>query len=102
MRTAAAIARLELAAVNTRSIANIWRTMPRVMLPSAIAITPAMQAIDSAPATSVARYSASQVRGSIVAAGSASARTITNATQTANASCARLKASLIGGSLRNA
>ena len=96
------IARLELAAVKTRSIVNIWRTIARVMLPSAIAITPAMQTIDSAPAASVATYSASQVCGSIVGAGSASARTITNATQTASASCARLKKSLIGGSRRNA
>ena len=63
------IARLELAAVKTRSMVNIWRTIARVMLPSAIAITPAMQTIDSAPAASVATYSASQVCGSIVGGG---------------------------------
>ena len=72
------------------------------MFPSVIAIAPAMQAIDSAPAASAATYSAIHAPGSIVSAGSANARTITNATHTASASCARLKASLIGGSLRNA
>ena len=45
---------LELAAVNTRSIVNIWRSVPSVMSPSVIAIAPAMQAIDSAPAASAA------------------------------------------------
>ena len=65
IRTAAAIAMLELAAVTTPSIANIWRSVPQLMPPSAIAIAPAMQAIVSAPVASVATYSAIQVRGSI-------------------------------------
>ena len=54
IRTAAATAMLELAAVTTPSIANIWRSVARLMPPSAIAIAPAMHAIVSAPVTSVA------------------------------------------------
>ena len=44
----------ELAAVSTRSIVNIWRSVASVMFPSVIAIAPAMQAIDSAPVASAA------------------------------------------------
>ena len=44
----------ELAAVSTRSIVNICRSVASVMFPSAIAIAPAMHAIDSAPAASAA------------------------------------------------
>ena len=54
IRTAAATAMLELAAVTTPSIANIWRSVARLMPPSAIAIAPAMQAIVSAPVAIVA------------------------------------------------
>ncbi len=52
--TTAATAMLELAAVTTRSIANIWRSVARLMPPSEIAIAPAMQAIVNAPVVSVA------------------------------------------------
>ena len=54
IRTAAAIAMLELAAVTTPSITNIWRSVAQLMPPSAIAIAPAMQAIVNAPVASVA------------------------------------------------
>ena len=99
--TTAATAMLELAAVTTRSIANICRSVARLMPPSAIAIAPAMQAIVKAPVVSVATYIAPHVRGSVASPGSASQRTITNATQTASDSWARLKKSLIGGSFRS-
>ena len=70
--------------------------MPR----SAIAIAPAMQAIVSAPVASVAAYRASHVCGAVGSPGTAIARTITNATHTASASCARLNPSLIKDSRR--
>ena len=100
IRTAAATAMLALAAVTTPSIANIWRSVARLMPPSAIAIAPAMQAIVSAPLAIVATYSASHIRGSVATASPAIARVITNATQTASASWARLKPNLISGSRR--
>ena len=61
------------------------------MPPSVIAIAPAMQAIVSAPVASVATYSAEPRARLERVAGTAIARTITNATQTASASWARLK-----------
>ena len=45
MTIAAAIAMLELVAVTTKSIPNIWPSIRRLMPPSVIAIAPAIHAM---------------------------------------------------------
>ena len=100
--SAAAIAMLEFVTVTMPSMTNICRSVARSSPPSAMAIAPAMQTMVKAPVASVATYRAIQVGGSSVSPGTASACTIMTATHATNASCARLKISLTGASLRKA